>query len=45
MTKIKEFCYSHTVVYALCVGVCAAAILLAWAFGDGESVAFVYNEF
>lgn len=45
ITKIKEFCFKHTVVYALLIGACAALLLAVWAFSDGESIAFVYNEF
>ncbi len=45
ITKIKGFCYDHAIVYGLLMGAIAAALLVAWATGDGESVAFVYNEF
>lgn len=45
ITRVKEFCYRHTVVYALVIAACAALILAVWAASDGESVAFVYNEF
>ncbi len=45
ITRIKGFCYDHAVVYGVLMGLIAAALLLFWANGDGESVAFVYNEF
>lgn len=45
ITRIKDFCYNQTIIYALMMGAIAAALLFAWVLSDGESVAFVYNEF
>lgn len=45
LSKIKEFLYSVTAARAIVYGIVAAALLWMWLTGDGESVAFVYNEF
>ena len=45
LSRAKEWIYSVTAARAVVYGITAAALLYLYLTGDGESVAFVYNEF
>ena len=45
ITNAKAWIFGKTTARIFCYASIAAALLLAWLWADGESVAFVYNEF